>query len=55
MMMANIEIKTDEDPDDENYTLVFTRDNKERFFEWTDKGKQGKHQVIFWDPTEIIP
>jgi len=35
-MMANIEWKEPEDAEDINYTLVFNRDKKERFFEQSD-------------------
>ena len=46
MMMANIEWKTDEDMNDENYTIVFNRDKQEKFFEQTDLAKTEMAAVI---------
>lgn len=43
-MMANIEIKS-EDPDDEHYTMVFTRPKQEKFFEYSDLAKNDISKV----------
>ena len=37
LMVANIRLKDNKDWDSPTFSILASRDNKERFFEWTDK------------------